>query len=59
MLAGGLNVGNIADAVRMTGAAILDVSTGVEDETGAKDPAKIRAFLKAVGAKSRKSKVSP
>ncbi|MDD3371478.1 MAG: phosphoribosylanthranilate isomerase, partial [Alphaproteobacteria bacterium] len=38
LLAGGLNVSNIAEAVALTGAAILDVSSGVEDEGGHKSP---------------------
>lgn len=45
MLAGGLNVGNIAEAVRMTGASVLDVSSGVEDAPGKKNPDKIKALL--------------
>ena len=45
MLAGGLNTENIAQAVALTGAQILDVSSGVEDAAGQKNPAKIKAFL--------------
>jgi phosphoribosylanthranilate isomerase len=45
MLAGGLNAGNLAEAVAATGARIVDVSSGVEDAPGRKNPAKIRAFL--------------
>ena len=45
LLAGGLNLENIEKAVAMTGAPILDVSSGVEDENGNKSPAKIKAFL--------------
>lgn len=45
MLAGGLNSSNIAEAVQVTGARTLDVSSGVEDETGRKDPTKIREFI--------------
>jgi len=44
-LAGGLNEANIEAAVVATGAHILDVSSGVEDASGYKSPAKIRAFL--------------
>lgn len=46
MLAGGINIGNIARAVRETGARIIDLSSGVENEIGQKDPEKIRALLK-------------
>jgi phosphoribosylanthranilate isomerase len=45
MLAGGINTGNLAEAVAMTGARIVDVSSGVEDMAGHKDPDKIRALL--------------
>ena len=50
MLAGGLNSENITDAVRMTGAKIVDTSSGVEFEPGRKNPAAIEAFLTAVAA---------
>jgi len=46
MLSGGLNVGNLAEAVRVTGAPVVDVSSGVEDRPGVKSLAKIEAFLK-------------
>jgi len=45
MLAGGLNTGNLAEAVRRTGAPAVDVSSGVEDRPGEKNPSKIKAFL--------------
>jgi phosphoribosylanthranilate isomerase len=47
-LAGGLNPGNVAEAIRLTGAPVVDVSSGVEDRPGHKDVAKIDAFLAAV-----------
>jgi len=47
MLSGGLDAGNVAEAVRMTGARAVDVSSGVEDRPGHKDPERIRAFLAA------------
>ncbi len=50
MLAGGLNAGNVAEAVRLSGAQTVDVSSGVEDKPGVKNPAKIAGFLKAVAA---------
>lgn len=46
ILAGGLNADNVAEAVAKSGAKIVDISTGVEDPEGKKDPHKIRAFLK-------------
>ncbi len=45
MLAGGLNVENLAEAVKITGADVVDVSSGVEDAPGVKSVEKIRAFL--------------
>ncbi|MEO0389279.1 MAG: phosphoribosylanthranilate isomerase [Pseudomonadota bacterium] len=47
MLAGGLTVDTVADAVQRTGARQVDVSTGVEAARGVKDPARIKAFLAA------------
>jgi phosphoribosylanthranilate isomerase len=47
MLSGGLTADNLAEAVRISGAAAVDVSSGVEDRRGHKDPALIRAFLEA------------
>ena len=48
MLAGGINLDNVAEAVRLSGARIVDTSSGVEDAPGRKNPDKIRAFLAAV-----------
>ena len=45
MLSGGLNSDNLGDAVRITHATTLDVSSGVEREPGIKDPDKVAAFL--------------
>jgi phosphoribosylanthranilate isomerase len=47
-LAGGLGPANVADAVRVSGAPMVDVSSGVEGAPGVKDPALIAAFLRAV-----------
>ncbi|MGO4706366.1 phosphoribosylanthranilate isomerase [Microvirga sp. 2MCAF38] len=47
MLSGGLNPQNVAEAIRLTGARAVDVSSGVESRPGLKDPAKIEAFIKA------------
>ena len=46
-LAGGLNPGNAAAAVRISGAELLDCSSGVETTPGVKDPALIAAFCAA------------
>jgi phosphoribosylanthranilate isomerase len=47
MLSGGLTPDNVAEAIRLTGAPIVDVSSGVESRPGEKDPALIRRFLHA------------
>ena len=47
-LSGGLDPFNVAEAVALTGATLVDVSSGVESSPGMKDAAKIAAFLKAV-----------
>jgi phosphoribosylanthranilate isomerase len=46
-LAGGLNPANVAEAIRTTGAALVDTSSGVETAPGVKDVDLIRAFCKA------------
>ena len=45
LLAGGLAAENLAEAVSISGAETVDVSSGVEDEPGRKSPAKIADFL--------------
>ncbi len=45
LLAGGLNSGNVADALAQTGAPGVDVSSGVENAPGVKDRNKIAAFI--------------
>ena len=47
MLAGGLTADNVAEAVKISRATFVDVSSGVEDAPGQKNADKIRAFLKA------------
>jgi phosphoribosylanthranilate isomerase len=47
MLAGGLTPENVGQAVRLTGARQVDVSSGVESAPGVKDPVKIEAFVQA------------
>jgi len=46
-LAGGLTPANVADAIRLTGAPLVDTSSGVERGPGIKDVDKIAAFCKA------------
>jgi phosphoribosylanthranilate isomerase len=47
MLSGGLDAANVGEALRITGAGGVDVSSGVERAPGDKDPDKIRAFVRA------------
>lgn len=47
MLAGGLTPANVAEAVRLTGADQVDVSSGVESAPGLKSPGLISAFVRA------------
>jgi phosphoribosylanthranilate isomerase len=50
MLSGGLNPGNVAEALRITGADALDVSSGVERAPGEKDAEMIGAFIRGARA---------
>ncbi|WP_338244345.1 phosphoribosylanthranilate isomerase [Aurantiacibacter hainanensis] len=55
-LAGGLGPDNVANAIRYTGAPLVDASSGLESEPGKKDPALIEAFCKA--AKEARAKAA-
>ena len=46
LLAGGLDPDNVAEAIRVTGACAVDVSSGVERTRGVKDPELVRAFIR-------------
>lgn len=50
MLSGGLDVRNVAEAIAITRAPGVDVSSGVETRPGVKSPEKIRAFIRAARA---------
>lgn len=57
MLSGGLDAGNVAEALRVTHADGVDVSSGVERAPGEKDPDRIRAFVRA--ARDAVARLSP
>ncbi len=50
ILAGGLDAGNVAQAITIARPFAVDISSGVESEPGIKDPAKIRQFMQQVKA---------
>lgn len=49
-LSGGLDANNVTQAVGISGARLVDVSSGIESAPGVKDAAKIAAFLKTVAS---------
>ncbi|MGI3169234.1 phosphoribosylanthranilate isomerase [Pseudooceanicola sp. C21-150M6] len=53
MLAGGLTPGNVAEAIRLTGARQVDVSSGVEGAPGVKDHGLIRDFVAAATGQAK------
>ncbi|MFC0240271.1 phosphoribosylanthranilate isomerase [Rhodopseudomonas telluris] len=50
MVSGGIHAGNVAEALRVTRAGGVDVSSGVEHAPGTKDPDMIRSFIRAARA---------
>ena len=50
LLSGGLDADNVGEAIRITRARAVDVSSGIESTPGRKDPGKISAFLAAAAA---------
>lgn len=48
MLSGGIDADNVGEALRLTHAEIVDVSSGVETAPGRKDSGRIRKFIEAV-----------
>jgi phosphoribosylanthranilate isomerase len=55
-LSGGLNPDNVARALELTGASLVDVSSGVERTPGHKDPALVRRFIEAAKARPAQAK---
>lgn len=47
-LSGGLDITNVREAVEVSGAGLVDVSSSLESSPGVKDPALVRAFIQAV-----------
>jgi phosphoribosylanthranilate isomerase len=59
VLSGGLDAANVADALRITRAPGVDVSSGVERVPGEKDPEKIRAFVRAARQAAKRLQARP
>ena len=53
LLAGGLHAGNVSPAIRFVRPAGVDAHTGLEDESGAKDPPRVRSFVRRARAELR------
>lgn len=50
-LSGGLNIENIEEALEITGAKLIDISSGIEKIRGKKSPELIKKFMRKVNAK--------
>lgn len=50
LLAGGLTIANLASAIECTGATAVDVSSGIEQSPGVKDPARMQQFLESAAS---------
>jgi len=59
MLSGGLDAGNVGEALRITRAPGVDVSSGVEHAPGEKDADKIRAFVRAARSAAAQLATAP
>jgi len=59
MLSGGLDAGNVTEALQITRAPGVDVSSGVEHAPGQKDPEKIRAFVRAARLAAERLAAAP
>jgi phosphoribosylanthranilate isomerase len=59
-LSGGLTPGNVGEAIRLTGATLVDVSSGVERAPGEKDEQLVRQFIRSakVAASQARAKAS-
>ena len=47
-LSGGIHIGNVQEAIKITGNRSIDISSGVEDQPGVKSAQKIDLFMKSI-----------
>jgi phosphoribosylanthranilate isomerase len=55
-LSGGLTPGNVSEAISLTGASLVDVSSGVERAPGEKDADLVRNFIRAAKANAAQAR---